>query len=202
MNNGLIIFTRNPELGKVKTRLAKDIGDRNALAVYNDLLLFTKQLTENIKVDKLVYYSDKVLTEDLWSEQYIKREQQGEDLGVRMQMACKESFEMGFEKVILIGSDLLDITPKHIMEAYENLDRNDLVIGPAKDGGYYLLGMKTCHDFLFQEKEWGASSVLKDTINDLNNHRLSYHLLQELNDIDIVEDLKKYPNFEKYWKKF
>ena len=189
--NLLLIFTRNPELGKVKTRLAKTIGNEKALEIYILLLKKTKEVTKNLNCDKAVYYSVKIRENDIWDENtYQKHQQNGEDLGVRMQNAFLKGFNDGYEKIIIVGSDLFDITPNHINNAFEKLNTNDVVLGPAEDGGYYLLGMTENHSAIFKNKEWGTSSVRKDTLNDLKNNKV--FLLNELNDIDLYDDLKKH----------
>ncbi len=195
--NLLLIFTRNPELGKVKTRLAKTIGDEAALDIYKFLLEHTKQVTQNLSCDKAVYYSVKVRENDIWDASvYQKHLQDGNDLGIRMYNAFQQAFSTGYEKVVIIGSDLPDLTSEHINEAFEKLNSNDLVMGPAEDGGYYLLGMKKLHANIFQHKDWGTSTVRKDTLNDLQNE--SVHLLETLNDVDVFEDIKNNPVFNQF----
>ncbi|MGG6229505.1 TIGR04282 family arsenosugar biosynthesis glycosyltransferase [Tenacibaculum sp. SDUM215027] len=195
--NLLLIFTRNPELGKVKTRLAKTIGDEAALDIYKFLLEHTKQVTQNLSCDKAVYYSVKVRENDIWSEEfYQKHPQKGDDLGERMHNAFQDSFSEGYEKVIIIGSDLPDLTSEHINEAFEKLNSNDVVIGPAEDGGYYLLGMKKPHPNIFKNKDWGTASVRQDTLNDLK--KVTVHLLETLNDVDVFDDIKNNPIFNQF----
>lgn len=200
MNKNLIlIFTRNPELGKAKTRLAKSVGDETALDIYKFLLNKTKEITQNLNCDKAVYYSVKVRENDIWDTAiYQKHQQQGDDLGLRMQHAFKNSFNTGYEKVLIIGSDLYDLTPNHINKAFEKLNTNDVVMGPAEDGGYYLLGMKKLQPNIFQNKAWGTATVRQDTLNDLQ--KVSVHLLEELNDVDIIEDIKEHPAFQQFLK--
>ena len=187
--NLLLVFTRNPELGKVKTRLAKTIGDKAALKTYKILLNHTAETIKNIECDKAIYYSVKVRENDIWNASYQKYQQEGEDLGIRMFNAFKNSLESGYKKVIIVGSDLYDLQEEHINKAFENLDSNDVVIGPAQDGGYYLLGLKKENKAVFQHKNWGTSTVLNDTLQDLKNKSISF--LEELNDIDTYEDLEK-----------
>lgn len=128
--NLLLIFTRNPKLGKVKTRLAKTIGDEAALDVYKHLLNHTKQVTKNLSCDKAVYYSVKVRENDIWdATTYQKHLQNGNDLGIRMLNAFQQAFSTGYEKVVIIGSDLPDLTSEHINEAFEKLNSNDVVMG-------------------------------------------------------------------------
>ena len=195
--NLIIIFTRNPELGKVKTRLAKTIGDKSALNIYKFLLEHTEKTIRNISSDKTVYYSVKIRDNDLWdSSIYQKHQQQGEDLGIRMDNAFKNGFNNKYEKIIIIGSDLLDLRPEHIEKAFIKLDNHDIVIGPALDGGYYLLGLKKMYPQIFQDKDWGTASVRKNTLQDLNNENV--FLLEELNEIDTYDDIKNISELKKF----
>ncbi|CAL2092610.1 conserved protein of unknown function [Tenacibaculum sp. 190524A02b] len=197
--NLLLIFTRNPELGKVKTRLAKTIGDEAALAIYKFLLNHTKTVTTFGAFDKAVYYSVKVRENDIWdTNTYLKFPQQGSNLGERMKNAFQDAFDNNYDKVVIIGSDLYDLKAHHIEEAFEKLSTNDVVIGPAEDGGYYLLGLKKVHTNIFENKAWGTETVRKDTLNDLQN--VSLHLLEPLNDIDVFEDIQNTPIFNQFYK--
>ncbi len=200
MNKNLIlIFTRNPELGKVKTRLAATIGNSNALEIYIQLLEHTRKVALETDFDKRVLYSEEINTNDIWNNHHFQKKLQfGKDLGVRMYNAFKEGFEDGYKKIVIIGSDLIELESQDIIEAIKELDKNDIVIGPAKDGGYYLLGMKQIPENIFRNKEWGTDTVLKDTLKDIKN--LNYHLLKEKNDIDTFEDIKNIPIFKKYIK--
>jgi len=190
--NLLLIFTRNPELGKVKTRLAKTVGDESALEIYKFLLKRTKDVSSKVSSDKAVYYSVCIRNNDIWDEDMFQKYQQiGDDLGVRMLNAFKNGFNSGYQKVMIIGSDLYDLSSKDIESAFGLLDHNDVVIGPAKDGGYYLLGMKNLHKNVFFNKNWGTETVRKDTLKDLVN--LKVKLLEEKNDIDVYEDIIDIP---------
>jgi rSAM/selenodomain-associated transferase 1 len=197
MKNCLIIFVRNPELGKVKSRLAKGVGKQNALDIYIQLLEHTRDVVAQIECERWVGYSVAVRPNDLWdNSHFTKFKQEGNDLGLRMENAFVKAFGAGHRKVLIVGSDLYDLKPKHIQEALDALDSNELVIGPAQDGGYYLLGMKKLHPLVFRNKNWGTESVFKDTMNDLKSAKI--HILEALNDIDYASDLKPYPKFAKY----
>ena len=151
----LIIFTRNPELGKVKTRLAKTIGDDSALEIYKFLLNHTCKITSDLKASKQVHYSVKIRNNDLWDGTiYDKKQQVGDDLGLRMMHAFQQGFQDGFKKIIIIGSDMYDLSQQDIEKAFISLETHDFVLGPAEDGGYYLLGMKQLNDTIFLEKNW------------------------------------------------
>lgn len=197
MSNCLLIFTRNPELGKVKSRLAQGIGEENALEIYKKLLEHTRDVTAQVDCIRRVGYSVQVRSNDVWTEgRFEKFKQEGSDLGERMENAFKQAFKLGHDKVIIIGSDLYDLRPQHIKKAFEALDQNDAVIGPAHDGGYYLLGMKTLIPSVFKNKNWGTETVLADTLTSLSNRRT--HKLEPLNDIDYASDIKPYPEFAHY----
>lgn len=187
-NNALLIFTRNPELGKVKTRLAKTIGDADALQVYKDLLQHTMEQTKTIDCDKFVFYDSAIVEGDIWNEEvYQKRIQSNGDLGDKMLAAFEHLFSLDYNNCIIVGSDLFDLKSELIKTAFIELHKNDVVIGPAEDGGYYLLGLKKMHKVLFQNKDWGTSTVFADTMKDLETQKT--HLMPILNDIDTFEDL-------------
>ena len=188
---------RNPEKGKVKTRLAKDIGEDQALSVYHKLLNYTKEITKRLNCEKAVYYSDYVDDNDLWDNMiYDKHLQQGQNLGERMQDALSRAFAEGKERVVIIGSDCMELESYMIKEAFAVLDSNDVVIGPARDGGYYLLGMKKFLPTLFEGKPWSSENLLMDTILDLKKMDANYYLLKTLNDIDTIDDLHQLSKFQ------
>lgn len=197
-DNALIVFTRNPELGKCKTRLAKTIGNSAALDIYKYLLKHTAEISKQIEADRYVFYSEDIIENDIWDKKYFKKQlQSGDDLGKRMLNAFKYLFEIGHSKVIIIGSDLLDLTKDIIDQAIDELDHNEFVFGPAQDGGYYLLGLKSLNEQLFQNKNWGTNTVLKASLKDLSNSKVS--LLKELNDIDTLEDIKPYDELKQFY---
>jgi rSAM/selenodomain-associated transferase 1 len=196
--NALIIFTRNAELGKVKTRLAKSIGDNKALTVYKHLLKHTEKESCAIEASKTVYYSVQIFHNDIWDDTvYTKELQRGTDLGERMLNAFKDQFEKGFERVIIIGTDLPKQSSEIIEKGFEILKTHDIVLGPAQDGGYYLLGMNRLEENLFKNKSWSSDILLKETILELTNKNLNFSLLETLNDIDTFEDLKEHPELLK-----
>jgi rSAM/selenodomain-associated transferase 1 len=187
----LIIFVRNPIYGKVKTRLAKDIGDEKALKVYHSLLMHTLSITQPLKCSKFVYYADEVNYQDIWGNQsYTKRLQKGNDLGERMYHAMKELFDAGFSKVLIIGSDCFQLKTEILEEAIVMLQQNTAVLGPAIDGGYYLLGLSSLIPQLFVNKAWSSEKVAQQTLDDFKSLMISYVLLEKLNDIDDTSDLE------------
>ncbi|MEE9362660.1 MAG: TIGR04282 family arsenosugar biosynthesis glycosyltransferase [Cellulophaga sp.] len=197
--NLLLIFTRNPELGKCKTRLAAKIGDKTALDIYKFLLNHTAGITKNIKATVTVYYSNEIWEEDIWNaNDCIKKLQKGRDLGERMANAFTQSFDEGYKNVIIIGSDMFDLNTSDIDDAFKQLEQNNYVIGPAEDGGYYLLGMKKVTPEIFKNKVWGTETVLKNTLDDIKKE--TYKLLKVKNDVDYYEDIKDVDAFQPFLK--
>ena len=185
----LVIFVKNPEHGKIKTRLAASIGDDKALNVYRQLLLHTKAVTENLPFDKIVFYSERIVEPDMWDENYYKQIQEGNNLGERMKNAFNFAFNNVHSKVVIIGTDCPGLNEQIITKAFKALDDTDVVIGPAFDGGYYLLGLNKLHSFLFEDIQWSTAQVLPATIEKCRHHQLSVSLLQQLHDIDEEKDL-------------
>lgn len=189
-HNGLLIFVKNPVEGKVKTRLAKTIGDHNALLIYRALLKHTQTIASEISVSRYLFYDEKIEINDNWlNNLYTKNQQVNGDLGKRMSAAFEHVFSKGVSKAIIIGSDCIELTTEIINNAFELLENNDLVIGPALDGGYYLLGMKTLHNCIFENKSWSTDLLLAETLESLKKENLSVQLVPKLSDIDTETDL-------------
>jgi hypothetical protein len=198
LKTALIVFTRNPKLGQCKTRLANTLGDQSALDIYKYLLQHTANVSKHVNAARYVFYSVNINQDDIWNTtHFIKRLQKGKDLGERMHNAFEELFMSGYKKVIIIGSDLLDLNSEIIEHAIKTLDNNDVVLGPAEDGGYYLLGLKRLYPELFQNKAWGTETVREDTLADLKNKTVS--LLKPLNDIDTFDDMKHYNQLKQFY---
>lgn len=190
MRTGLIIFIRNPIAGRVKTRLAKTLGNEKALDIYNLLLTHTRSITKHLSCDKFLYYSDHATANDVWENDiFHKRVQPAGELGVKMSGAFRELFEEGYDRLLIIGSDCIELDEATINSAFDILNEQDVVIGPSSDGGYYLLGMKRFLPFVFLNKQWSSSSVLEDTIRDLVDFNIGFEKLPLLNDIDEEKDL-------------
>jgi rSAM/selenodomain-associated transferase 1 len=181
--NTLIIFVKNPIPGTVKTRIAQTVGNERAAEVYRHLLRHTQEITRQLTCHRVVYYGDFVNPDDGWNG-YVKRLQSGQNLGERMLIAFREQFEQEASRAVIIGSDCLAITHDHIERAFSSLDEADVVIGPALDGGYYLLGMKQLHPFLFQNMPWSQPELQQLTELALLQHDLTFERLDELSDID------------------
>ena len=189
MTKELIIdFVKNIKLGKVKTRLAKTIGNQAAFEVYSELVKITEQATKETIADKRIYFSDTIV-ETKWGT-HFKATQEGIDLGERMKNAFNKGFADGYERIVLIGSDLPDINASHLKAGLQALKQNEVVFGPAIDGGYYLIGMTKMNDPVFDNKPWSQPNLLKLTLSELEQKNISYTLLEALNDIDTFKDLE------------
>ncbi len=191
--NLLILFVKNPILGQAKTRLAASIGDTKALEIYKFLLAYTAKISQDIAADKQVCYAKHIEANDrFFKPSFFEAKVQAQgDLGDKMNQAFLDGFEQKYSKIVLIGSDCYELDSRIIEQAFEALDNNNFVLGPAKDGGYYLIGMRQRESAVFYNKKWSTKRVLLDTLIDLEVLGYRYQLLPTLNDIDYLEDLPK-----------
>ncbi len=190
-NSALIVFLRIPEKGKVKTRLARKIGEEKALEVYKILIKKTFLESNKLKVDVLPFYTPKIPNSIPW-KRAKPQIQNGDDLGECMSNAFEYVFAEGYKKAVIIGSDCFSLKREILEEAFDGLDQNDFVIGPSEDGGYYLLGMTQNHPDIFKNIAWSSEEVLAKTLKKLKGHKVKK--LGSLNDIDTLEDLQKEPD--------
>ena len=183
----IAIFLKNPRLGAVKTRLAAAIGDQKALEIYTRLVTLTLKAAEEVSASRHLFYNDilESAPKDLQAEPHI---QIGSGLGERMNNAFNQLLDK-YHKVVLIGSDLPEISATLIDEAFEKLDTNDLVIGPAEDGGYYLIALKTPQPTLFSAIEYSNAEVFEQTLVRAEAEKLKVATLKKLRDIDTLADL-------------
>lgn len=187
----LIIFIRTPELGKVKTRLAKSVGDEQALRIYMALLAHTRVVAQAVRAQRLLFYSEHIDRQDDWPESaFLKFRQEGEDLGQRMQHAFETTLHQA-ESAVIVGSDIPGLSCGIIETAFEQLETHDFVIGPARDGGYYLLGMKSLQPELFRGISWSTSRVFADTVSKMERLGKSCALAPLLSDVDEAEDWER-----------
>lgn len=186
----IIIFYRNPVLGKVKTRLAAGIGESAALAVHNWLSELTCRIVSSVHASRIVFYDQTVIKNDLWDDRlFLKDVQREGDLGIKMFAAFDLAFARGFKKAIIVGTDCPELKVDLIESAFQQLDFKDVVIGPALDGGYYLLGLKKPTKTLFEEITWGSDQVFQQTVAKASGHGLDLFSLIPLRDIDRPTDL-------------
>ncbi|RMG20166.1 MAG: glycosyltransferase [Bacteroidetes bacterium] len=187
----LLIFVKDPEAGKVKTRLAKDIGQEKALQAYRRLLAHTLEVVRPVQAQKAVYYGNRIPAHDLWAAaQFPRYLQQGETLGQRMEQAFRQGFEQGYRHILIIGSDCAHLSTSILETAFDKLQQYETVLGPATDGGYYLLGMNALFSPVFHHKAWSTDTVLAHTLADLQAAGKTVFLLPTLSDVDTGKDLK------------
>jgi rSAM/selenodomain-associated transferase 1 len=194
----LLFFIKNPEKGKVKTRVASAMGDKMAMKLYRRFLLemlFT--LNKGTFLFYLCFHPENSLNDlkDWLGDHYLYTPQMGENLGQRMKNGFVEAFSMNFKRVVLIGSDIPDLPLEFIEEAFNSLGEKDAVIGPSFDGGYYLIGFrdKTFSPKVFEGIPWSTERVFEDTMKILKQEGLLVHTLPRWRDIDTIEDLKNLP---------
>ena len=191
----LIVFVKNPVLGEVKTRLAASLGEHRALDIYNELLEITRENITNLGCQKHVFFGSFIEDDVVWKEAFLSKNiQDGGGLGERMESAFYRIFRSESDpvKAVLIGSDCPELTSVNINQAFELLDTNDVVLGPALDGGYYLIGMKKNHPAIWLEIDWSTDRVYQQTIDKINKFNLSYSVLPVLQDIDTQDDWSDY----------
>ncbi len=200
MNRNLYgIFLKYPEPGKVKTRLAKDVGNQKAAEIYQQIaeMILKNTLNGDQNYGRIVFYDPPERLRDfaqwLGQEKFIP--QQGRDVGERMDNAIRELLAGGAEKAVLTGADIPALNSTVISEAFAALDHADIVLGPAKDGGYYLIGMKAPHSEIFQNIPWSSERVFEQTMNVINRLQLRPAIAPLLSDIDRAEDLTYFSKF-------
>jgi rSAM/selenodomain-associated transferase 1 len=186
----ILILCKNPILGKAKTRLAKSIGQKKALEIYHFLLEHTAQIVAEVACDKRIFYSDSILTEDAFQgDNYYKKLQAKGDLGNRMKVAFENAFAAGYQRAVIIGSDCYELSSPILNDALAALENSETVFGPAKDGGYYLMGMRQLIPAVFENQPWSQANLLSNTLQTLNQLGHSHQLLPTLSDVDYLEDL-------------
>ena len=213
-DNHLIIFIKYPEPGKVKTRLSKGIGKENATILYK---LFVEALLKRVSINNTytenkngqhrayettIFFSPEDRKEEMknWLGQKHKNKlspQSGNNLGERISNAFRLISKAGAKKVVIIGSDTPALDKETILQSFDLLSHNDTVIGPTKDGGYFLLGLSFLTDSfkrdsaweIFTGIEWSTENVFTQTIESVRKCGLTYELLFQYYDIDIQLDL-------------
>ncbi len=189
----LLIFVKYPEPGKVKTRLAKNIGKERAAQTYSDMAKTVIHNVRSSEYETIIFFDPLDRKSDVEGWLQINGRnlfpQKGKSLGERMKNAFREAFSIGAKKAVIIGTDCVEISYGIISEAFHTLGKVDVVIGPAVDGGYYLLGLKEPTPEIFNDIHWSTSLVLNQTLKKLMGRRLEFKLLKTLKDIDTVADL-------------
>lgn len=203
MKNGVLFYVKFPEYGKVKTRLADAIGHEHAVALYRCFLLdmldmLGRAALHNRDIRICICYTPEnagAAFRALFGDHYpYYFPQHGNDLGERMQHSFQQAFFSGFERVVVLGSDIPDLPAHIVTTAFERLDLFDAVIGPSGDGGYYLLGFRqeTFFPEVFREIAWSTATVCAETLKKLEQAGRTISLLPEWRDIDHHTDLQRF----------
>jgi rSAM/selenodomain-associated transferase 1 len=193
--NLLGFFAKYPEPGRVKTRLAKDIGPAAAADFYRRIaeLVLKRTWPLDSAYQRIVFHTPDAMRRcfEKWLRNEVLRVQRGADVGERMANALEEMFEMGAEKAIVVGADIPGLHRGIIDLAFRELDSADIVVGPAMDGGYYLIGMKSTHPEIFLNIDWGTARVFEKTVLNIIKMGLQYRTVETLFDVDSLDDFLK-----------
>jgi uncharacterized protein len=188
--NRLVVFVKAPRPGEVKTRLAARLGAVEACAAYRRMAGFLLDRLAPLRAVELRYAPENAAEEiSAWRRDGWSLAFQGEgDLGARLGAAFREHFRDGAGQVVVIGSDCPDVTVRDIECAWAGLAENDVVIGPARDGGYWLIGLNRPQPHLFEDMPWSTETVLRETLARASSTGIRVHLLRELSDVDVESD--------------
>ncbi len=191
----VIIFVKYPEPGKVKTRLGKTIGFDLAAELYRLFMLETFEFVRGLQATRVFVAFEPLEKRDHFEaivpDGFECFAQQGNDLGERLIHAFEHVFAAGSEHVVAIGSDSPTLPVGYVRQAYSLLRQHDLVLGPAEDGGYYLIGLKQMHSALFRGVPWSSSSVLASTLAAAKKLNLKTAALSTWYDVDDMETLRR-----------
>jgi rSAM/selenodomain-associated transferase 1 len=192
-NSALGVFFRIPESGKVKKRLASEIGNAAALKAYESMLCATIDKISCLKgIDVYGFYDGDAAKLKDYGFEIELIQQTGRGLGQRMLNAFAVLAEKGYEQAALIGSDSPDLPAHFITDAFKRLNCHDIVLGPSEDGGCYLIGIKAPCSGIFNDILWGSAEVLSKTIRNAENKGMSYFLLPQWYDIDDKKSMMKW----------
>jgi hypothetical protein len=192
----LAIFAKQPLPGQVKTRLAKQIGEVAAARLYAKFVETILAVTESVADQRIIAYSPDTESARRWFEASVSTAgdtlwvQPAGDLGARLTACAEFALSEPEHSLVIIGTDSPTLSTETIAEAFRRLEHNDVVLGPARDGGYYLIGLRSACPRLFAGIDWGTDRVLVQTISRVEEQRLSLHLLPLFYDVDTLEDLK------------
>ena len=204
--SALIIFVKAPILGKVKTRLSPHLSQREILRLYKSFLkMITARCSGLKEVDRFLGCTptkdDDFLLNLAMRYGYECFKQRGRSLGERLINAFRDHFDMGYKKVVIIGSDSPTIPLEYIRDAFTLLNKREFVLGPCNDGGYYIVGTKRPYEEVFKRIPWDTSEVLNKTLDRLNSANIDYYLLPFWYDVDRIEDLRFYKRHLGYLKR-
>jgi len=190
----VILFFKYPQPGRVKKRLSRQIGKNKAACIYRGLAEAIYNAAVKSRIPVHVFYSPAAAGEELfkqWLGPGVYMPQQGKGLGARMENAFRRIFNKGYSKAMIMGGDIQNITPEYFILTSKLLDTNDVVLGPAMDGGYYLIGFnrETFLQSVFREIKWSTQGVLEKTMDKITKYGLKAAFLPAMCDADTAEDL-------------
>lgn len=189
----LIVFTRYPEVGRAKTRLIPALGSHGATELHRQMVEHTiaqvKGVSQWLSIEVRFVGGDRELMQHWLGDDLDYRPQAEGDLGMRLWQASQQAFLEGASKVLMIGTDCPELDANKLRQALRLLDQHDLVLGPALDGGYYLMGLRRLAPELFENILWSTAAVLKQTVQIAETLGLTIALLTPLADVDYPEDL-------------
>jgi rSAM/selenodomain-associated transferase 1 len=197
-SRALLVFAKTPKPGKVKTRLLAAVSADVAAALHAACIEDTLRVVRKMRgCDAFVFaaggtgYFRRLVKKQGSSARMQVLPQRGSDLGARMENAFRKCFAMGFREVVVIGTDAPWMGVERVRRAFAELKANEVVIGPAEDGGYYLLGMRKMVAEIFQGIPWGTERVLELTLEVIAEQKVRGKLLRRDFDLDRPEDLKR-----------
>lgn len=197
----LVVMTRIPIPNKTKTRLMTILSPKECAEIHRSFLRDIIETSSKVDGDTDIYlfYGDEgpvSVIEDIVGEKMTLLPQRGGDLGEKMRNIFADLFERGYEKVVLMGSDIPEVSSEDLEKAFHELASKDLVFGPTLDGGYYLVGMKNLHEMVFDPGiKWGTPQVFQETLEILKRSGVEVGLIRSHEDIDTKEDLRE------FWKR-
>jgi rSAM/selenodomain-associated transferase 1 len=187
--HALILFLKNPDAPHVKTRLSVGIGEAAARHTYRLMLQHTLAVAGELPC-RVLLFVDGDVSHPLWNDtSFTVMRQHGSDLGERLSNACEIAFSEGHDRVVVTGGDIPDISTSILTDAFDALDTHDFVVGPAHDGGYYLIGMREMSRAVFRQIPWSSPDVLRSTLSAIEQLDKRVVLLETLADVDVVQDL-------------
>ena len=194
MSNALILFAMIPVVGKTKTKLMPFLSAEECASLYSCFTRDVYQKAKAVDADVYVFFTPRDkggVLRTLLGEDAVLLPQHGDDLGQKMKNAIGAILRLGYSKVVLMGMDIPHIHTETIQNAFDNLENKDIVIHPAVDGGYYLIGMKQEYESIWDIKRFGTNTVMYDTLQHMKAENLSISVGQMYYDVDRKEDVKQ-----------
>ena len=190
----LLVFVKAPRPGAVKTRLAQTIGAVPACAAYRKIVATLLNHLRTLEAVELCFTPDDAMAEiQPWLKKGWQAAPQGDgDLGLRLNSAFERAFAAGAQRVLVIGSDCPMVTARLLREAWAELRSHDVVLGPASDGGYWVIGLRQAHSEIFHDIPWSTENVFGESLKRIHRAGLSIQVLRELSDVDTEADWRSF----------